>query len=68
MREDDCALVIDELEMGLASVSVPVRDVAFTLIGVISVCAPTVRFDSEVRRRAVGALHDASRAIGQFAT
>jgi DNA-binding IclR family transcriptional regulator len=66
VREDDCALVIDELEMGLASVSVPVRDVAFTLIGVISVCAPTVRFDSEVRRRAVGALHDASRAIGQL--
>jgi IclR family transcriptional regulator, acetate operon repressor len=66
VREDDYALVIDELEMGLSSVSVPVRDVASTLIGVISVCAPTVRFGAEVRRHAATALHDAARAIGQL--
>lgn len=66
VREDDYAVVLDELEMGLASVSVPVRDATGALVAIVSVCAPTARLGPEERRRAVSALSEAAHVIGQL--
>ncbi len=50
MRESGVAVIVDELELGVASISVGVR-LRGRLAAVVNVTGPTLRFDDAARRR-----------------
>lgn len=54
---------VDELEEGLAAVSVGVRDAGGELVAMASVSGPSFRFDEAARRAALGPLREAAEAI-----
>jgi len=63
-RADGFAIVDQELEVGLQSVSVPIRDGSGRTIAVLNVCCPTARISSEdMHRRILPELQAASRRI-----
>jgi len=54
---------VDELEEGLAAVSVGVRDVDGQLVAMVSVSGPSFRFDETARTTSLEPLHGAAEAI-----
>jgi DNA-binding IclR family transcriptional regulator len=65
VRRQGYAVIVDELEDGLASVSVPILGADGRLLGTVNVTGPSFRFDV-VRRRA--ALEHARVAVGEIET
>ena len=63
VRRRGYATILDEIEEGLAGISVPVRDPDHTLLCVISVSGPRFRFDDKRREKALKALRDTAQAI-----
>lgn len=63
VRERGHATVVDELEEGLASVSVPVSEGGGRLLGSINVTGPSFRFDAERRAQAVAKARAAATEI-----
>lgn len=50
VREDGHAIVVDEFEVGLAAVGVPVRDYRGVLIASLGVSGPTFRLESKIEQ------------------
>jgi DNA-binding IclR family transcriptional regulator len=65
VRRQGYSVIVDELEDGLASVSVPIVGADRRLLGTVNVTGPTFRFDA-VRRRA--ALEHARVAVAEIET
>jgi DNA-binding IclR family transcriptional regulator len=65
VRRQGYSVIVDELEDGLASVSVPIVGADRRLLGTVNVTGPTFRFDV-VRRRA--ALEHARVAVAEIET
>jgi DNA-binding IclR family transcriptional regulator len=65
VRRQGYSVVVDELEDGLASVSVPILGADRRLLGTVNVTGPTFRFDA-ARRRA--ALEHARVAVAEIET
>lgn len=63
VRRQGWAELADELEDGLASISVPVRSSAGTLIGIVGISGPTFRLAKGRRRELVPALRATAAAI-----
>jgi DNA-binding IclR family transcriptional regulator len=57
---------VDELEEGLAAISVGVRHCEGELVGIVSVAGPSSRFDTAARTSALGPTREASSAIEQL--
>jgi IclR family transcriptional regulator, acetate operon repressor len=53
VRAQGYAVIVDELENGLASVSVPIRDAGGELAATLNVTGPSFRFDAERRTAAL---------------
>jgi DNA-binding IclR family transcriptional regulator len=62
IRAQGWSEIIDELEDGLAAISVPLHD-AGVFVGSVNVNGPTARFDAQARRSALAAAHTAAAAI-----
>lgn len=65
VRRTGVAELADELEIGLASVSVAVRDAEGSLVGMIGISGPTFRLSRDRRRAAVPAVVAAARRLGR---
>jgi DNA-binding IclR family transcriptional regulator len=65
-REDHC-IVVDEFEMGLAGVGVPVRRDG-VLIAMFAIYLPTTRFDEAMQARALALLLDAAARLAASTT
>jgi DNA-binding IclR family transcriptional regulator len=63
VREQAYSVIIDELEEGLASVSVPILAAPGILLGSVNVTGPTFRFDAGRRTEAIGCLRTAAEEI-----
>jgi DNA-binding IclR family transcriptional regulator len=63
VRRQGWADLVDELEDGLASISVPVRSSAGTLIGIVGISGPTFRLSKSRRRELVPALRATAAAV-----
>jgi DNA-binding IclR family transcriptional regulator len=66
VRVSNCATAIDELEDGLAALSVGLRDIEGRLIAIVGVSGPTFRFDQDARARAVDALRPVIEELQGF--
>ena len=64
IRREDYSMVIDEFEMGLSGVAVPVRRQG-VLMAMISMYVPTTRFDDAMRTRALPLLRDAATRLAR---
>lgn len=67
VRRQGFATLLNELEEGLAGISVPLRDSDGSLLLVITVSGPSYRFDESARNRALAALRATVRAIHESA-
>lgn len=67
VRRQGFATLLNELEDGLAGISVPLRGTDGSLLSVITVSGPSYRFDESARKRALGALRATARAIQESA-
>jgi IclR family transcriptional regulator, pca regulon regulatory protein len=66
-RENGFAIVDEELEMGLRSIAVPIRDRTGRIVGAINVPAQSSRYTvQELERRALPHLRKAAAAIENF--
>jgi DNA-binding IclR family transcriptional regulator len=65
VREQRHSVIVDELEEGLASVSVPILAGPGVLLGSVNVTGPTFRFDADRRARAIEFLHGVADEIGR---
>jgi DNA-binding IclR family transcriptional regulator len=63
VREQGYSVIIDELEEGLASVSVPILAAPGVLLGSLNVTGPTFRFDAGRRTEAIASLRKAADEI-----
>ena len=63
MRSQGFADIVDELEDGLASVSVPVVDGAGRLAATLNVTGPSFRFDADRRIAALKSMRAAAAQI-----
>jgi DNA-binding IclR family transcriptional regulator len=68
VRRQGFATLVNELEEGLAGISVPLRDTDGSLLLVITVSGPSYRFDESARTRALASLRATVRAIQESAT
>jgi DNA-binding IclR family transcriptional regulator len=62
IREQGWSEIVDELEDGLAAISVPVHDDG-VFVGSVNVNGPTTRFDEEARRAALVATRETAAEI-----
>ncbi|MPY79940.1 MAG: helix-turn-helix domain-containing protein [Actinophytocola sp.] len=65
VREQGYATIDDELEDGIVSGAVPIRDDAGTLVAALAVVGPKYRFDPDACRDAMPELFAAARDISQ---
>ena len=63
VRTDGFAAIVDELEEGLASLSVPIFEADRRLLGTLNVTGPSFRFDERRRRAALKHLRVAATEI-----
>jgi DNA-binding IclR family transcriptional regulator len=67
-REQGYAVAIDELEVGLAAVAAPIRNVHGDIVASVSVSGPTFRLDdarrATVTRAVVETADEVSRRLG----
>lgn len=64
VKDNGFAVIEDELEEGLASIAVPIRDDANALIAALAAVGPTYRFNAEQRKLALPRLIAAAGTIG----
>lgn len=62
IQRDQVCVVVDELELGLAGVAVPVRRRG-TLVAMLATYLPTARFDAEMLDRTVPVLREAAARL-----
>ncbi len=62
VRASGYATIVDELELGIASISIGIR-VRERLAGMLNVTGPTMRFDATARELAVPRALDAARSV-----
>jgi IclR family transcriptional regulator, acetate operon repressor len=63
VRAQGFAVIVDELEDGLASISVPIREGGGELAATLNVTGPSFRFDAEHRATALALMHAAVSQI-----